>query len=51
MFIKPLHSEKQMPPPLPNFGNEKNKASFHNIKLFELSKSLIIPIKEFLNSL
>lgn len=48
MFIKPLHSEKQMPTPLPNFGNEKNKASFHNIKL---SKSLIIPIKEFLNSL
>lgn len=51
MFIKPLHSEKQMPTPLPNFGNEKHKASFHNIILFELSKSLIIPIKEFLNSL
>lgn len=51
MFIKPLHSEKQMPSPLPNFGNERNKASFHNIKLFELSKSLIILIKEFLNSL
>lgn len=31
MFIKPLHSEKQMPSPLPNFGNERNKASFHNI--------------------
>lgn len=51
MFIKPLHSEKQMPTPLPNFGNEKHKASFHNIKLFELSKTLNIPIKEFLNSL
>lgn len=28
MFIKPLHSEKQMPTPLPNFGNEKIKLLF-----------------------